>query len=759
MRMHAALGCLLIVFAAIAGAAVSARQACSAEDNRSPQRPPLELEDPLEPLVPRHAATEAEKNQLEALSLFAAGRNEEQRGNFASALRFYQRALRYDPTSLPILREVIEVARNLERISEATRYALMAVELDPTDPELIWTLAQHMARQSDFDGALKLYEKARSLQTNKKTKTYIALTLEMGRLYYLTDEMPKAADAFSEVFSAIEKPKEYGLDAKSLKALVGDENRILPLLGDAFLEANRPADALRAFDRAQKVSPDRGIYGFHVAQVLERQKQPAQALEKLQAYFIAHEVQEDQEPYELLEKLLTDLGRKKDLVAELEKLRAADPSNAPLRYFLADQYKQAGQGAQAETLYRDLLRQAPRVEAYRGLIEVYRQTSQADSLLNVMGEAAEKTGGLEVFGKQIKAIAGEPAMMDALIQAARTQAKAKAGGLPYGESLAMALISLDAKRLDAAREFFEATLSAKPKSADETLLLWGLGLLSADHTAEAAEVFGRGVAQHLRPADDPTFYNYLAVSLELSGKTEEALNAARKAAQIGNHTPLLESRIPWILYHAKRYGEAAKGYRELIARFDGAHKEEVRRALREARLSLSNIYVTQNHIPQAEEVLEQVLDEYPEDVSAMNDLGYLWADQGKNLGRALQMIQAAVESDPDNVAYRDSLGWAMYKLGRFTEAVAELRKATADKDPDGVIMEHLGDAYLGAKQLQAARDAWQRSVEILRKQGEPEKAQKVQLKLEQHREPGAGPREEASKSRDSSPSTPADQQQ
>ena len=56
--------------------------------------------------------------------------------------------------------------------------------------------------------------------------------------------------------------------------------------------------------------------------------------------------------------------------------------------------------------------------------------------------------------------------------------------------------------------------------------------------------------------------------------------------------------------------------------------------MREARLLLSNIAVLQNRPAEAEEWLEQVLDEFPDDASASNDLGYLWAERGAHLERA-----------------------------------------------------------------------------------------------------------------------------
>ena len=192
----------------------------------------------------------------------------------------------------------------------------------------------------------------------------------------------------------------------------------------------------------------------------------------------------------------------------------------------------------------------------------------------------------------------------------------------------------------------------------------------------------------------------------------------------------LAARPPWILYHAKRYDESAQAYRELLAHFDDQrHSDAVRKELKTARLILSNIAVMQNDIPQAEEWLEQVLDEFPDDISAKNDLGYLWADQGKNLQQAYEMVRDAVQAEPDNQAYRDSLGWALYKLGRHEEAVTELKQAAGVEEPDGVILEHLGDALKAAGQIAEARDAWQRAIKRLEASGEADKAKRIQEKL------------------------------
>ena len=144
---------------------------------------------------------------------------------------------------------------------------------------------------------------------------------------------------------------------------------------------------------------------------------------------------------------------------------------------------------------------------------------------------------------------------------------------------------------------------------------------------------------------------------------------------------------------------------------------------------MSALCVVQGRLDEAEEWLQQVLDEYPDDVGANNDLGYLWADENKHLGRALKMIWLAVAAEPENRAYRDSLGWVFYRLGRFPEAVAELEKAVDEKQPDGTILDHLGDAYEKLGRHDQALAAWRRAKAAFEKDKETEKAGKVEEKI------------------------------
>ena len=116
----------------------------------------------------------------------------------------------------------------------------------------------------------------------------------------------------------------------------------------------------------------------------------------------------------------------------------------------------------------------------------------------------------------------------------------------------------------------------------------------------------------------------------------------------------------------------------------------------------------------------------PEDHTACNYLGFMWADKGVNLEEALGLIQKAVKLDPDNGAYIDSLGWVLFKLGRSEEALVQLRRATELVKDDPVVLDHLADVLLKLGKTDEATTVLRRASELEpNNKGISEKLQKL----------------------------------
>jgi tetratricopeptide (TPR) repeat protein len=130
--------------------------------------------------------------------------------------------------------------------------------------------------------------------------------------------------------------------------------------------------------------------------------------------------------------------------------------------------------------------------------------------------------------------------------------------------------------------------------------------------------------------------------------------------------------------------------------------------------------------------MQRALDVNPDNASALNYVGYTWAEKGVNLVEAEVMILRAIELRPDDGFIADSLGWVYYMRarplvasGREREAQAyieralnELKRAEKLTGGDPVVSEHLGDIYLLLNQKELALERFEEALQMDPREGE-----------------------------------------
>ena len=114
----------------------------------------------------------------------------------------------------------------------------------------------------------------------------------------------------------------------------------------------------------------------------------------------------------------------------------------------------------------------------------------------------------------------------------------------------------------------------------------------------------------------------------------------------------------------------------------------------------------------AETHLLRAIEIDPGDAYALNYLGYWWADEGRNLDKAIEMIERAVSHRPSSGFFVDSLGWVHYKLGDPARAVGYLERATELEPSDPEITGHLGDVYWALGRREEARFKWRLALSL-----------------------------------------------
>jgi Flp pilus assembly protein TadD len=88
------------------------------------------------------------------------------------------------------------------------------------------------------------------------------------------------------------------------------------------------------------------------------------------------------------------------------------------------------------------------------------------------------------------------------------------------------------------------------------------------------------------------------------------------------------------------------------------------------------------------DLYEKTLEIDSNNPTAMNSMGYILADTGIDVMRALRLCRKAVDTKPQSAAYLDSLGWAYYKSGEVVEARTWLRRALELAPDEKEIQRH-----------------------------------------------------------------------
>jgi tetratricopeptide (TPR) repeat protein len=108
------------------------------------------------------------------------------------------------------------------------------------------------------------------------------------------------------------------------------------------------------------------------------------------------------------------------------------------------------------------------------------------------------------------------------------------------------------------------------------------------------------------------------------------------------------------------------------------------------RYSLALLYEDQDRNRKALDVLEDLAEDFPDDAAILNAYGYLLTDEFGRHEEARNYIERALALNPDSAAIIDSMGWVLFKLGDYRAARDYLERAyRLEQDPE--IAAHLVD--------------------------------------------------------------------
>ncbi|TVP90109.1 MAG: hypothetical protein EA347_03405 [Thioalkalivibrio sp.] len=276
--------------------------------------------------------------------------------------------------------------------------------------------------------------------------------------------------------------------------------------------------------------------------------------------------------------------------------------------------------------------------------------------------------------------------------------------------LAYARALVDVEDFERVRPEFDRLLALDPEDAD-LLLTTALLSLEAGRFELAQDYLERLLASGRRTQDA----HYYLGRLHEQADDLQAARRSYQAVDTGEHADDARLRLARLTAELEGYAAARPVFADLqqdpdegIAlraylvegnllrdkgRFDTA-LERLGRGLIEFPGSEQLLYLRglvherAGNIPAAEADFRAILEMDPENVSALNALGYTLADRTERYEEAYDLITRAYELRPDDAAIVDSYGWVLYRLGRLEEALVKLERAY-DLMQDGEIASNL----------------------------------------------------------------------
>ncbi len=170
---------------------------------------------------------------------------------------------------------------------------------------------------------------------------------------------------------------------------------------------------------------------------------------------------------------------------------------------------------------------------------------------------------------------------------------------------------------------------------------------------------------------------YQALCFSKLGRADEALPALDlMIAQETNFLKLLQAKMirGFLLTTERRYPEAEKALKGMLD--EGVESVQV----------YSNYGYVLWALGRGKEGiawLNKALALDPDNANALNSMGYILAEEGLHLDKALNYCRKALALRKDTPAYLDSLGWVYFKLRQYKMSLVYLQKAV-DAQPANV---------------------------------------------------------------------------
>lgn len=590
----------------------------------------------------------------------------------------------------------------------------------------------YRAARGAFERALEIDPEAAYVRIE-----YAEFLARLGRFGRTPEVRKKRLRAAVEQAARAEKSLPGNVDALRAKATAG-----LALAAETPEDGEVMAETIEALEGVRAADPYDVRSLLSLGQIYLRRGDAAEAAEVFETVV---DTTPGYEPaYRFLAEALLESGRRQEAAGALRKVVEGAPENESARLTLAEILSERGEHEEAKRLLREAPEPLESVEARTRLATELYLTGELDGAREVLAELSEEAPD----SRYVRLLHGLVLSALARNEEALSTLEPLLDGGPGDADLAVTVseLLLRQQREDEAVDVLRGTVerleeegpqqSATPVRLALARLYANLGRWTTVEETVAPLLDGTEEGADPPPPQALVLWSDALAEQGRGGEALARLQAAEEA--IERIDPALLSKRVELLARLDRVDEAVDVLDSLLA--DGAesgepegylqgveglhragHFEETVASLERfvaqrgdsvaGRFLLGAARERSGDRERAVEVFRDLIEDEPEFHPALNYLGYMWIEEGRNLEEGMELVREAVRLDPDNGAYVDSLGWGYFQLGRYERARETLERA-ARLTQDPTIYEHLGDVYAAIGEADNARRAYRRAVEL-----------------------------------------------
>lgn len=532
------------------------------------------------------------------------------------------------------------------------------VSVDPLSPEdrrkydYFFLEATRLKEKGEYDAAFKMFKHCLHINPDAASSLY-----EISQFYLFLNQADKGLASMEK---AVEKDPDNFWYKQTLAAFLqskGDFKKAISVFEDMSTQfTTRQESLMMLVDLYNHVKDYPNVI---------------RTLDRLEA----REGKSEQISMEKFRIYLT-MGDDKKAFTEIENLAKEYPNDMRYLSILGDVYLNNGKLEEAYETYRKVLAEEP------------------DNAMTLLSLASyyEKTGKEDLYRQQL----------DTILLNQKVDSETKLN------IMRRLIIQSEQSDKDSLKiiSLFDSILKEDTDDA-EMPMLYVQYLISKGMDKESVPVLNRIL--EIDPENVPARLQLLSYAIR-DNDYEEAIKICEPALKYSPETLEFYYYLGLAYYQADRKDDALEVNKKALEQITAESNKMIVAGFYSM---LGELYHSKEMKAEAFAAYDSALVYNPEDVPTLNNYAYYLSVERRDLDKAEEMSYRTIKAEPKNATYLDTYAWILFEKGKYAEAKIYMDDAMKNGgDESDVVVEHCGDIYFMAGDVEGALKYWQKAQEM-----------------------------------------------